>query len=76
MSGHIEESVEHYQREIELNPLDPITLRAIGVALCASERLQECLQYRLKLQQLHPELRGVNAFVGEARLCLASCPTR
>ncbi len=74
VSGHVEESLQQYKRAIELNPLDPITLRAFGVALCASERLQECLQYRLKLQQLHPELRGVNAFVGESRLLLGQLP--
>jgi adenylate cyclase len=74
LSGHVEESLQQYKRAIELNPLDPITMRALGVALCASERLQECLQYRLKLQQLHPELRGVNAFVGEARLLLGQVP--
>ena len=74
VSGHVEESVRQYERAIELNPLDPITLRALGVALCSSERLQECLRYRLKLQQLHPELRGVNAFVGEARLLLGQLP--
>ena len=74
VSGHVEESLQQYERAIELNPLDPITLRALGVALCASDRLQECLQYRLKLQQLHPELRGVNAFVGEARLLLGQLP--
>ena len=49
-------------------------MRSLGVALCASERLQECLQYRLRLQQLHPELRGINAFVGEARLLLGQLP--
>lgn len=74
LSGHVDESVRQYERAIELNPLDPITLRALGVALCSSERLQECLRYRLKLQQLHPELRGVNAFVGEARLLLGQLP--
>jgi len=72
--GHIDEAVQQYERAIELNPLDPIALRALGVALCASDRLQECLQYRLKLQQLHPELRGINAFVGEARLLLGQLP--
>ena len=72
--GHVDEAVQQYGRAIELNPLDPIALRALGVALCAAERLQECLQYRLKLQQLHPELRGVNAFVGEARLLLGQLP--
>jgi adenylate cyclase len=71
VSGHVDEAVQHYERAIELNPLDPIALRALGVALCASDRLQDCLQYRLRLQQLHPELRGINAFVGEARLLLA-----
>ena len=74
LSGHVEESLQQYQRATELNPLDAITMRARGVALCASERLQECLQYRVKLQQLHPELRGVNAFVGEARLLLGQLP--
>jgi TolB-like protein len=74
VSGHVDEAVQQYERAIELNPLDPIALRALGVALCASDRLQECLQYRLRLQQLHPELRGINAFVGEARLLLGQLP--
>jgi serine/threonine protein kinase/predicted Zn-dependent protease len=74
VSGHVDEAIQQYERAIELNPLDPIAMRALGVALCASDRLQECLQYRLRLQQLHPELRGVNAFVGEARLLLGQLP--
>jgi len=74
LSGHVEEAVQQYERAIELNPLDPIALRALGVALCASDRLRECLEYRLRLQQLHPELRGINAFVGEARLLLGQLP--
>jgi serine/threonine-protein kinase len=72
--GHVDEAVQQYERAIELNPLDPVAMRALGVALCASDRLQECLQYRLRLQQLHPELRGVNAFVGEAHLLLGQLP--
>jgi tetratricopeptide (TPR) repeat protein len=72
--GRVDEAVQQYERAIELNPLEPIGLRALGVALCAADRLQECLQCRLKLQQLHPELRGVNAFVGEARLLLGQLP--
>jgi serine/threonine protein kinase/predicted Zn-dependent protease len=74
LAGHAAEAVEQYQRALELNPLDPVGLRSLGEALCASDRLQECLQYRLKLQQLHPELRGINAFVAEARLWLAQLP--
>ncbi len=74
VAGHAAEAVQQYQRALELNPLDPVGLRALGEALCASEQLQECLRYRLKLQQLHPELRGINAFVGEARLLLAQLP--
>lgn len=74
VSGHVDEAIQQYERAIELNPLDPIALRALGVALCAADRLQECLQCRLRLQQLHPELRGVNAFVGEARLLLGQLP--
>ena len=74
LSGHVDEAVRQYERAIELSPLDPGAMRALGVALCASDRLQECLQYRLRLQQLHPELRGVNAFVGEAHLLVGHLP--
>lgn len=74
VSGHVAEAVEHYQREIELNPLDPFSLQAIGLALCASNRLQECLRYRLRLQQLHPDFGGANSFVGMARLYLGQFP--
>jgi serine/threonine protein kinase len=72
--GRVDEAVQQYERAIELNPLEPFGLRSLGVALCATDRLQECLQCRLKLQQLHPELRGVDAFVGEARLLLGQLP--
>jgi TolB-like protein/DNA-binding winged helix-turn-helix (wHTH) protein len=74
VSGHVAEAVEHYQREIELNPLDPFSLYAIGLALCASNRLQECLQYRLRLQQLHPDFGGADSLVGMARLYLGQLP--
>lgn len=70
VSGHVAEALEQYQREIELNPLDPLALQAIGIASCASDRLQECLRHRQKLQQLHPDFGGVNSFVGAARLYL------
>ena len=70
VSGHPVEAVQHYQRAVELNPLDPVALKALGDALCDAGRLQSCLSYRLELQQLHPELRGINASVGEAYLLL------
>jgi TolB-like protein len=70
VSGHVAEALEQYERVIELNPLDALSLEAISAALCASDRLPECLQYRLKLQQLHPDYGGVNSSVGMARLYL------
>lgn len=74
VSGRVAEAVEQYERMIELNPLDPFSLRALGVALCTADRLPECLRYRVKLQQLHPDVRGVNSFVGMARLYLGQLP--
>jgi TolB-like protein len=74
VSGRVGEAVAEYQREIEQNPLDPFSLEALGIALCASDRLQECLQYRLKLQQLHPDFEGVASFVGLAHLYLGELP--
>jgi serine/threonine protein kinase len=68
--GHVAEALEQYERVIKLNPLDALSLEAISTALCASDRLPECLQYRLKLQQLHPDYGGVNSSVGMARLYL------
>jgi len=68
MFGEVERAIELYQNDIELNPLDPYSLEALGSALCAANRLQQCLESRLRLQQLHPEFGGVNSFVGIARL--------
>jgi serine/threonine-protein kinase len=68
--GHVTEALEQYERVIQLNPLDALSLEAISTALCALDRLPECLQYRLKLQQLHPGYGGVNSSVGMARLYL------
>jgi TolB-like protein/tRNA A-37 threonylcarbamoyl transferase component Bud32 len=70
VSGHIAEALGYYERAIELNPLDGYSLESISEALCASDRLPECLQYRLKLQQLHPDFDGVNSLVGMAHLYL------
>jgi serine/threonine protein kinase len=68
--GHVDEALEQYERVVQLNPLDALSLDAMSTALCASGRLPECLQYRLKLQQLHPDFGGVNSSVGMARLYL------
>jgi serine/threonine protein kinase len=70
VSGNVAEAVEQYERVIKLNPLDAFSLKSMGIALCASDRLPECLSYRLRLQQLHPDFGGVNSFVGTARLYL------
>jgi serine/threonine protein kinase len=74
VSGHVDEAVEQYQRGVETSPLDAVSLKSIGVALCAADRLPECLRYRLKLQQLHPDFGGVNNFVGLAHLYLGQLP--
>jgi eukaryotic-like serine/threonine-protein kinase len=68
--GQVDRAVELYQRAVDRNPLDSNSLDAVGVALCAANRLQECLQSRLRLLQLHPEFGGVNSAVGMARLSL------
>lgn len=74
IAGRADEAVRQYRRALELDPLDADTLQSLGDALCASGHLPECLQSRLTLQQLHPELPGVSALVGQARLLLAQLP--
>jgi eukaryotic-like serine/threonine-protein kinase len=74
VSGHLAEAVEHYERGVETSPLDAVSLKSIGIALCAADRLLECLRYRLKLRQLHPDFGGVNNFVGLAHLYLGQLP--
>jgi eukaryotic-like serine/threonine-protein kinase len=68
--GEIDSAVELYQHDIERNPLDANTLDSLGFALCAANQLQQCLQTRLRLLQLHPEFGGVNSSIGIARLYL------
>jgi TolB-like protein len=68
--GEVDRAVESFQDDLARNPLDPIALDALGTALCAAERLQQCLQARLSLLQLHPDFDGVNSSVGLARLYL------
>ena len=58
------------RNDIERNLLDPNALDSLGAALCAANRLEQCLQIRLRLQQLHPEFDGVNSAVGKTRLYL------
>jgi TolB-like protein len=68
--GEVARAVAWYQNDIERNLLDPNALDSLGVALCAANRLEQCLQIRLRLQQLHPEFDGVNSTVGKTRLYL------
>jgi len=68
--GETARAVEWYANDIERNLLDPNALDSLGVALCADNRLEQCLQIRLRLQQLHPEFDGVNSAVGKTRLYL------
>ena len=68
--GEVERAVALYQDDLARNPLDPNALDSLGTALCAANHLQQCLQTRLTLMQLHPEFGGVNSSVGIARLYL------
>jgi serine/threonine protein kinase len=68
--GEVARAVDWYQKDIERNLLDPNALDSLGVALCAANRLEQCLQIRLRLQQLHPEFDGANSAVGKTRLYL------
>jgi TolB-like protein/predicted Ser/Thr protein kinase/Flp pilus assembly protein TadD len=68
--GQVNRAIELYQEALTRNPLDPNTLDSLGIALCAANRFQPCLQSRLRLMQLHPEFDGVNSSVGMARLYL------
>jgi adenylate cyclase len=68
--GEVDRAIELYQEDLERNPLDPNTLDSLGAALCAANRLQQCLETRTRLLHLHPEFGGVNSSVGIARLYL------
>jgi serine/threonine-protein kinase len=75
ISGQADRAVEWYQEALIRNPLDANLLDSLGSALCAANRLQQCLQNRLRLMQLHPEFDGVNGSVGMARLYLGQFET-
>jgi serine/threonine-protein kinase len=68
--GDVNRAVDLYEEDLARNPLDPNALDSLSSALCAANRLQQCLQTRLSLLQLHPEFGGVNSSVGIARLYL------
>ncbi len=68
--GEVNRAVELFENDLARNPLDPDSLDSLGNALCAADRLPQCLEIRLSLLQLHPEFGGVNSSVGLARLYL------
>jgi eukaryotic-like serine/threonine-protein kinase len=68
--GQLDRAIELYQSEVARNPLDPNALDALAAALCAAHRLEQCLQTRLSITQLHPEFGGAQSSVAIARLYL------
>jgi tetratricopeptide (TPR) repeat protein len=70
--GEVDRAVELYQDEVAHNPLDPNILDLLGIALCAANRFEQCLQTRLKLLHLHPEFNRISSSVGIAYLCLGN----
>jgi serine/threonine protein kinase len=72
--GDVDRALELDQEDLARNPLDPNALDSFASALCAANRLQECLQTRLRLLHLHPEFGGANSSVGLAHLYLDNFP--
>lgn len=68
--GESARAVESYREELARDPLDPNALNSLGMALCAANLLQQCLQTRLSLLQMHPEFGGVNSTIGISYLYL------
>jgi serine/threonine-protein kinase len=68
--GQLDRAIDSYRNGLVRNPLDPNTMDSLGIALCAADRLTECLQARLKLMDLHPDFDGINSSVALARLHL------
>jgi TolB-like protein len=68
--GDADRAIELYQEELRRNPLDPYTVDSLGTAFCATNRLQQCLDTRVSLLQLHPEFGGINRSVGLSHLYL------
>ncbi len=68
VSGDVNRAVEFYEEDLARNPLDPNALDSLSTALCAAGRLEQCLQTRLSLLELHPEFDGAHSSAGVARL--------
>ncbi|MBV9695650.1 MAG: protein kinase [Gammaproteobacteria bacterium] len=66
--GKVNAAVVLYQKALERDPLDARSLAYLGDALCAANRVLECLHSRLRLLQLHPEFNGVYSVLGTAQL--------
>ena len=63
-------AVESYRDVLARDPLDPNALDSLGIALCAANLFQQCLQTRLGLLRMHPEFGGANGEIGIAHLYL------
>jgi TolB-like protein len=74
-SGDADRAIELYQEALRRNPLDPYTVDSLGIAQCATNRLQQCLDTRVSLLQLHPEFDGINRSVGLSHLYLGELAT-
>jgi TolB-like protein len=72
--GHVDRAIESYRNGLVRNPLDPNTMDSLGIALCAANRFEQCLETRRKLLELHPEFDGINSSVALARLYLGQLP--
>lgn len=70
--GDVDRALELDQEDLARNPLDPNALDSFASALCAANRLQECLQTRLRLLQLQPEFDAAHSAVGLAQLYLGN----
>jgi tetratricopeptide (TPR) repeat protein len=68
--GEPARAVESYREELARDPLDPNALNSLGMALCAANLPQQCLQTRLSLLRMYPEFGGVNSTIGIAHLYL------
>jgi serine/threonine-protein kinase len=73
--GDADRAIDLYQEELRRNPLDPNTVDSLGTALCATNRLQQCLDTRVSLMQLHPEFGGIHRSVGLSHLYLGELAT-
>ncbi|MBV8143775.1 MAG: protein kinase [Gammaproteobacteria bacterium] len=68
--GDVDRAIELYRDGLSRSPIDPYILGSLGEALCAANRFEECLQLRLKLQQLNPQIGGIDSAIAMARLHL------